>query len=225
MKWLREHWRLTALCASLIVALSAGALLASNNVSLSVCSFDTTGSGGPQAACIIPTDTKGNAIINKATFRYAGAGVTSFATSPTDWVVLTGSSTKLVRVTNVTVCGFATAATSIDVVLIKRTAADTGGTSSAIAAQPLQGETASATAAIYTANPTLGTSISGAAVDAVKINLGATGSAGCFSTDDGTRNTEAIVLSGVAQQLAINLNGVTVPSGANLDYRIEDTEE
>jgi hypothetical protein len=55
--------------------------------------------------------------------------------------------------------------------------------------------------------------------------FGASESAGCSSDDFGSRNSQAIVLNGTAQHFAINFNGVSLPTGASLDIRVEDTEE
>ena len=216
-----------------------GVSLAANNTSIvngsngqqCVFSIDTSGSltgcTGNTVWLYAPEDTKGNPIINKATFRAVGTvAVSAMATSLTDLVTLTGSATKTLRVTNVTLCGInATTATTTVVSLIKRSTADTGGTTgTAPTATALQGETVSGTLALYTANPTLGTGV-GSGIDQFGLNWGAAGSGGCVAVDYGTRNTEAVVLSGVAQQFALNFGGVTQPSGASLTYRLEWTEE
>jgi hypothetical protein len=227
--WIRSRPLAARLGAALAAAVLPVILVslfvhAANNPTYQPCSFDITGAGGPQAPCTVMVDTKGNAFVNKATFRIATGPVTSFATAATDWLVLTGSASKTVRVTNITLCGTATAAATNDVLFVKRSTADTGGTTgTAPTIVPLQGETASAAIAIYTANPTLGTAVGN--VDGSKLNLGAAGAAGCASYDFGTRSTEAVVLSGTAQQLAINWNGASLPAGASVDARIEWTEE
>jgi hypothetical protein len=161
----------------------------------------------------------------KASYRFAKAAITSFDAAPTDWLVIGGSGTKTIRVSNVTVCGTATALSTIDVIPIKRTTADTAGTSASLSASLLDSNDAAATATVvnYTANPTTGTS--GNNIDAFKLNLGPGGSAGCASLDFGTRNTREMVLRGTAQQLALNLNGAALPAGASLSARVELTEE
>jgi hypothetical protein len=174
---------------------------------------------------VTATDSAGQPLLDKSAYRISGGPVSSFATSPTDWVVLTGSSTKTVRITNVTVCGLATTATSQPVEIVKRSTADSAGTSTTPSITPLDSGDAAATAAaaVYTANPTVGTQV-GSPVDTFYLNLGATGSAGCASLDFGTRNDQALVLRGTSQQAAIDLAGTTVPSGTNLTYRVEWTE-
>lgn len=62
LDWLRARsvdWARFLGAAATSVLLVSLVAHAANNVSLSVCSFDTTGSGGPQAACVVPTDTHG----------------------------------------------------------------------------------------------------------------------------------------------------------------------
>src|SRR5215469_12319302 len=176
----------------------------------------------------ILTDPLGNPLLTKTAYRIAGGPISSgVATTPTDWLVLTGSGTKTIRLTNFTICGTATSASTIDLVLTKHSTANTGGTTgTAPTATPLDSTDAavSATFAIYTANPTVGTLV-GSAVDTIKLNLGAAGSAGCAALDFGTRNAQAVVLRGTTQQFAVNLNSVSLPSGYSLDYRLEWTEE
>jgi hypothetical protein len=160
----------------------------------------------------------------KATYSYASGPNTSFAASPTDYFVVTGSATKTIRITKFSVCGTATAATTIDVNLIKRTVADTGGTSTAPTAvlHDSNNVAATSTAAVYTANPTTG---AGVTFDVKKLNLGALGGAGCIYWQFGDVNGQTIVLRGIAQQFAFNLNAVTAPAGTSLDLKAELTEE
>jgi len=159
------------------------------------------------------------------TFRWAGGPITTFATGPTDWVVLTGSATKTVTVSHIAVCGTATVAATIDVTIIKRSTTNTGGTSSAGTAVNLSDSNVAATAtmSVYTANPTIGTAVGNA--DVKKLNLGPPGSAGCVLLDYGTRDGSGpITLLTTGHLIAINLLGQTVPAGLSLDYMIETNE-
>ena len=96
----------------------------------------------------------------RATFHYVAQDVTPVATA-TDVVVLSGSASKVIRVTKVSVVGTATAASIYDHYIIKRTTANTGGTSTTkTAAQSDSSDAAqTATLSLYTANPTLGTGV------------------------------------------------------------------
>lgn len=162
----------------------------------------------------------------KTTYSFAFGPQTSFAVAATDWITVTGSATKTVRVGKLSVCGTATAATTVDVLLIKRSTADTGGTiSSTPTAVPNDSGNAAATAVVvsYSANPTLGTTVGN--VDVKKWNVGAAGGAGCVFWQWGDTNGQQIVLRGVTQQLAVNLNGVAPTAGASFDAKVELTEE
>lgn len=185
----------------------------------------TAGCTGGRSQLVAQTDAAGQPLIDKAAYRFSGGPVTSIAASPTDWITITGSASKTVRITSITLCGLSTTAGSVVVQIVKRSTADSGGTSSAGTAVPLDSNDAAATAAvaIYTVNPTgLGTSVG--AADTFYLNLQATGTAGCASTDYGTRNGQALVLRGTTQQAAINFTGVSLPAGYSLTWRIEETE-
>ena len=90
----------------------------------------------------------------RATYHYVAQDITPVATS-TDVVVLSGSASKVIRVTKVSIVGTATAASIYDHYLIKRTAANTGGTSTSPtpAKSDSNDPSASATLKLYSANP------------------------------------------------------------------------
>ena len=185
-------------------------------------------SGNPVAARadggVLSTSTNGT----RATFHYVAQDITPVATA-TDVVVLSGSASKVIRVTKISIVGTATAASIYDHYVIKRTAANTGGTStSKTAAQSDSTDAAqTATLLLYTANPSaLGTGIS---VEANKTYLAAGATPGAAALPIvytfGTRNDKAIVLRGTAESIAINFGGQAVPSGASLYINIEWTED
>lgn len=177
----------------------------------------------------------------RATYRFSGANVTTFAAAPTDWLVIGGSNPKgVIKITKLSLCGTATSSSTIDVILNKRSSADTAGTSSSATGVAMDTSASpaapTATVLLYTVNPTLGALIGGP-LDAKKLNLGPQGAAGCLfwefgiagaagtAGSGGTATTEPIILRGIVQQLAINLNGVTVPAGTSLTWAVEETEE
>ena len=164
----------------------------------------------------------------RATFHYVAQDVTPVATA-TDVLVLSGSASKVIRVTKVSLVGTATAASIYDHYVIKRTAANTGGTSTSVTAAKSDSsdDAQTATLKLYTANPSgLGTGIS---VEANKTYLSASATPGAAALPIvytfGTRNDKAIVLRGTSESLAINFNGQAVPSGASLYLNIEWTED
>jgi len=164
----------------------------------------------------------------RATFKYVAQDITPVATA-TDVLVLTGSATKVIRVTKASIVGTATSASIYDHYIVKRTAANTGGTSTSVT--PAQSDSTdaaqSATLRLYTANPSaLGTGI---AVEGAKTYLSAGATPGAAALPHvytfGTRNDKAIVLRGTGESLAFNFGGQAVPTGANLYLSIEWTED
>lgn len=165
----------------------------------------------------------------KASYSVCKQGLV-VAASATDIFTLTGSATRTVRITHVEVSGIATTILDTSVQVFVRTTADSGGTSTSITPIPhdQNNAAATATAAAYTANPTINDGTARLIrVEKVLFNLSAPSAgseSGRLMLDFGTRPSQAIVLRGVAQQLAINLNGVTV-AGPSVDISIEFTED
>src|SRR5712691_7578867 len=65
----------------------------------------------------------------KATYTYAISATAPYAT-PTDWIVIRGSTSRTAKLVRVEISGAATAATEVIFTLKKHTVANTGGTSS-----------------------------------------------------------------------------------------------
>ena len=143
-----------------------------------------------------------------------------------------GATTSSDSVTGQTVevSGIATTILDTTVRLLKHTTADSGGTSTAPVTVPHDSTDAPATATVaaYTANPTINDAMT-RIVRSSKLlfNLAAptAGSeSGRLLEDFGDRPAKALVLRGVNEQLAINLNGVSV-AGGSVDISVEWTEE
>ncbi|HEX3640111.1 MAG TPA: hypothetical protein VHV10_02350 [Ktedonobacteraceae bacterium] len=147
------------------------------------------------------------------------------AASATDIFTVTPGSAP-VRITRLRISGTkTTAGADVDIQLIKRSAADTGGTSTAPTKVAYDSADTASTAAIaaYTVNPTgLGTAIGTLTVDSVFVGL-ATAQTGILDHRFGDRPAKAVVLRGT-ETLAVNLNGVTVGGGA-FDISVEYTED
>lgn len=156
------------------------------------------------------------------------ASILSLATSltATDIFTLTGSATKTVRVTRVRFSGTQTAAALQSLSLIKRSTANTGGTSTAQTAVPMDRNNSAATATVlaYTVNPaTLGTTVGTIRND--KVYVQTTGAVPTVTDATfGTRNAQAVILRGTGDVLALNCNGST-GAGATFTIDIEWTEE
>lgn len=159
---------------------------------------------------------------------YAAATV-HVAISPlaTDVFTITGSGTKTVKITKVEMSGAVATAGIITVQVVKRSTANSAGTSSAGVAVPYDSNSAAATATtlLYSVNPTLGTLVG--AVVYKRLFVPAT-----TSVADGNYQTlwsleravQPITLRGTGQVLAINFAGVT-PTGGAYSFGFEWTEE
>ncbi len=152
-----------------------------------------------------------------------------FAANPNDWITLTPTSSRVVGITNVLFFGSCPTPVTIDILLLKRSALNTGGTFSSVAATSTDevptGLATNASVIVYSTNPTTLGTLVGVAAAPIKLNLGPPGAAGFVSVDFGTRNVPALKLRSPNHQFAINLNGVSLPSGALISCRIEEYEE
>jgi len=164
----------------------------------------------------------------KATYTYGIHATAPYAT-PTDWIVLRGSATKLVKVLRFSFSGIATAATSIVFTLQKHTVANTAGTSTNPAPMLHDSADAAATALIllYTVAPTI---TAGLPFRTIRYDLAVAPAASAVVTDRcieyfGVGPEEPLTLRGVAQELAINFAGAAIPSGGLYDAYITWTEE
>ena len=91
----------------------------------------------------------------------ANTGPFTLASSPTDIFEITGSSSSHIHVMSIRITGFQTSGgQTANLFLIKRSSLNTGGTSAAVAAVPVDLNFRESTSTLlkYTANPTLGAS-------------------------------------------------------------------
>lgn len=179
------------------------------------------------------SDANGRLITNsvpvdgsKATYSAAIIGLVA-ANTPTDIFTLTGSSTKTIRVLRAEFSATQTTAGVRDLVLLKRSTANTGGTSTIPTATPHDSTSAVATAVVhaYTANPTLGTLVG--IIRAKKLVIDVTSKSGPVDRVEfffAITPSQAIVLRGTSEVFSINLNSVT-SAGNLIDLFIEWTEE
>lgn len=149
----------------------------------------------------------------KATYCAASAYFTPVA-SATDLALINGSASKTIRVLKIFLNYKATAAGSTDLEnfqVIKRSAANSGGTATTLTNVPLNSTSAAASAVAknYTANPTPGATVGTIATG--QCTGGAiTGDANTIVLFDADKYGQACDLIGTAQGLAVNHNGVTV---------------
>lgn len=159
------------------------------------------------------------------------------AASATDIVCLAGAASKTIRVREIVLSGSAGTLVTVPVALIRRAAVNTAGTAAGTTANPAnaitkrdsRNGTAVAVPIAYTANPTI-TDSAGTVFAASSLTLPVT-SAGTVSvplkfafTDAMSNLVQPPVLRGAAQQMCLNLTGVSVSSGVLNGY-IVWTEE
>lgn len=156
------------------------------------------------------------------------AAVTALAVAATatDVFTITGSATKIIYVWRITISGSQTSESTENVLVIKRSTADTGGTSSSVTAVPRDSKNPAATATVlsYTANPTLGTTVG--TVHSVKLILPAVAPgqpANIIEHIPFGDDIQPIILRGTSEVLAVNLNSTTIV-GSSFNITVEWTE-
>jgi len=148
--------------------------------------------------------------------------------TPTDMVTITGSSTKTIRVLAIELFPSQTLSGTNTFFIIKRSAADSGGTSTSPTIVPHDSGNAAATAVVrqYTVNPSLG-----AAVGTLYTAKVTTPAAGALVQDgyifDFVKMAidSGIVLRGTTEVLALNFNGAALPGGLNINANVIFLEE
>lgn len=176
-----------------------------------------TGGSSPavQINWLATANTSPSAVTLPPTYRAFVNGL-SVAASATDVFTLTGNANTTVTVNELWVSCTATATGTIELLVIKRSTADTAGTSASVTAVPndSQNPAAGATALSYTANPTTGNAVG--TVLAYKHPCQAVGSGNYAVTRvrfNESGQGQPITLRGTAQQLVVNLNGATITGG------------
>lgn len=174
--------------------------------------------------------TTGIAAVNtegtRATYSVGTSAFTPVATA-TDFIAIIGSATTVVRVTRISLAGIANAATSIIVSLIKRSTANSGSTPADLTPGQHDSNDSAPTAVVRTyttTNPTTGTGAGTVRAGRLFLPTSA-GDSTPLVWDFTTRNSQGIVLRGVAQLLCLNWGGAAVPAGTALNFDVEFTEE
>ena len=163
----------------------------------------------------------------RASFGLFLPGVTPAAT-PTDLLTIQGSATTNVRLRQLVVTGTATSATNIIINLIRRSAANTGGTfvAKTMVQRDINDNAQTAVVNLYSANPTgLGTAVG--TMDGCRLNLApaATGSIDRMMFQWSWLNDKAPLLKGVNDFIALNLGGAAWPAGGALDIGLVLSED
>ena len=184
--------------------------------------FGTTGNYTTPTADIFGNLVTKNQQLHKRTYRTAFVVVP--AATATDIFQLIGSASTTVEVTKIIISGTQTTGGLVDVYIAKRSTANSGGTSTSATLVPMISTDAAATAvgSIYTGNPTTGTPVGDIFVASVPLSLTTNSTNNIINIDFGEKG-KPVQLVGVAQAIAIRLNGVTI-TGGSLKITVEFTE-
>jgi hypothetical protein len=146
----------------------------------------------------------------------------------TDIFTISGSATKIIKLRDLQITGLQSLASTVDILIVKRSTADSGGTSTTITGIPVNSNNAAATAVVkaYTANPTLGALVGN--IIATKVFISDNSKSFTAPSDksflDVNSLWQPIILNNNNETIAINLNGVTI-TGSSIDISIIWTEE
>lgn len=176
----------------------------------------------------VPSGELASSLSTLPTYTYHISATATYAT-PTDWVVIRGSATKTIKIVHVEISGAATAASAGKTFYLKKhTVANTSGTSTN--PTPIKHDSndasASATVLLYTVAPTI--DATAATLKTVRLSLPIVAQAtnagvspsDRYVWDIASEPYAPIVLRGVAQEFAVNLNSAAVLSGEVLDLGI-----
>jgi hypothetical protein len=163
-------------------------------------------------------------ISNGGSYQYGyfdsyGAAVTdlSLVASATDIFCINGSASKTIYISHVNLTGSATSATKVNVKILKRSTADSGGTSTTLTNVPSDSQIPAGTAVVkaYTANPTVGTLVgeyySEHAIFPAEASPNNTATP--IHLTFGCNGAKLMTLRGTNESLCININGETVTGG------------
>lgn len=144
---------------------------------------------------------------------YDASTIFTAANLATDIFTLTGATGKVAKVQHISLTGIQTTASIITVCLVKRSTANTGGTSTTLTAIPIDSvnDAASCVVRAYTANPTTGTIIGHIQCDKVFVPDAATNKgtdASAFLGNESNGTPIAVIRDG--EVLAISLEGATI---------------
>lgn len=216
---------------NLLAALATLCAVSVASAAHAACPYTGNTSGTDSAAevsalndiCANSANSAQQAKSGQATYHYAATGIAPPATT-TDFFFCTGSDTKVVRIIGFQVTRKSTAAAQVaGVLIVKRSALDTGGTATAMTAVPTDSTAPAATGACkyYTVLP----SPLGAAIGNLRAYDGTTsvlaGAGGAFGLIQATMNQPPttitfdapIALHGSVEGVYFNYSGNAVPSG------------
>lgn len=150
-------------------------------------------------------------------YYFAASAPFTPGATPQDVFTITGSATKTITVLRTGISSIQTTAGSNWWHLVKRSTANTGGTSAAVTKVPTDDafDPATATVLQYTANPTAGNLIGRLWVGRVPSPAPATSIIGDIESAREFSDPRT-VLSGINDVLAWNFNGIALPAGLSI---------
>jgi hypothetical protein len=165
-------------------------------------------------------DVKGRLITTnekRATYS-VGIGSLALAAAATDFFCIQGSATKTIIVKKIEYYGAATNLENADIFTVKRSSANTGGTSTNLTVVPMDSTNAAPTATVtaYTANPTTGTLVGIADAEKMTFANNGTGANSQIygrQADYGIEEDQGFVIRGTSEEVCLNLGGATVAGG------------
>lgn len=182
----------------------------------------STGAGGVNSVAQPNLITGINNFTSTYTAGYIGLVP---AASATDTVCIAGSATKTIAVTRIQLSGSAGTLVSVPVTLVRRTSVDTGGTAGSTTANPANtiakhdtnNGTATAVPISYTAVPTI-VDTSPTYLQTQSLTLPVTSAGTSIAPIDWkygniATGEQPLILRGIAAQLCLNLNTISVSSG------------
>lgn len=157
---------------------------------------------------------------------FSATAIFTAAATPTDVFTITGSASKTVKVLSFSYSATKTANGFGNVILIRRSAANTGGTSATPTIAKLDSTNATATAVVrnYTANPSALGATAGSIFSTRFFYSGLSVLADRLLLNFDSGTVQPITLRGTSELLAINLDAVTI-AGNSISASIKWSEE
>lgn len=167
-------------------------------------------------------------LIDGAKPTYSAAVISlSLAANATDFFTITGSASKTIRIQRIST-DFTGGGSVVRVQLVKRSTANSGGTSTTPTAVAHDSTNAAATSVVraYTANPTLGTLVGAIRAEATNSPLlsGSNDNQVVHWDFGDNANEQQVILRGAGEVLALNFNSATLSGGVASAY-VQWTEE
>ena len=167
--------------------------------------------------------------VQRPTFAASVVGLAVPQTGVMDAVCISGSATRIVRIKRITVSGIDATAQAVGVSLVKRTTANTGGTSTSPTPGALDSTSAAPTASLkaYTVAPTPGTLAATLRSQVIALNTANVAAVSPVSWDYSMSPeslSQEIVLRSASESACINFPAAFTTAGPTLNVDVTWTE-